>query len=49
MQAVQALLDLAPSTALLVTLDEHGTVMTEEETDARLIHPADLIKVTAMS
>ncbi|KAF3448550.1 hypothetical protein FNV43_RR09263 [Rhamnella rubrinervis] len=43
--AIAKLMDLAPETATLLTLDEEGNVVNEEEIDSRLIQKNDVIKV----
>lgn len=43
--AIAKLMDLAPETATLLTLDEEGNVINEEEIDSRLIQKNDVIKV----
>lgn len=45
MQAVTELLKLAPSTATLVTRDDSGRVISEEEVPTALIQRGDLLKV----
>ena len=44
-QAIAKLMDLAPETATLLTLDNEGNVMNEEEIDSRLIQKNDVIKI----
>ena len=44
-QAVQALLRLAPATALLLTTDEDGRVTAEEDVPVALVQRGDLLKV----
>ncbi|KAM5572503.1 putative copper-transporting ATPase HMA5 [Rosa sericea] len=43
--AIAKLMDLAPETATLLTLDEEGNVLGEEEIDGRLIQKNDVIKI----
>ena len=43
--AVQALMALAPKTALLVQLDVDGNVVAQEEVHSSLIHQGDVLKV----
>ncbi|RVW16385.1 putative copper-transporting ATPase HMA5 [Vitis vinifera] len=43
--AIAKLMDLAPETAILLTLDCEGNVITEEEIDSRLIQKNDVIKI----
>ena len=38
-------MDLTPETATLLTLDEEGNIMSEEEIDLRLIQKNDVIKI----
>jgi Cu+-exporting ATPase len=38
-------MDLAPGTAILLTLDDQGNVSSEEEIDSRLIQRNDVIKI----
>lgn len=45
LQAVTELLKLAPSTATLVTRDDSGRVLSEEEVPTALIQRGDLLKV----
>ncbi|KAG9441214.1 hypothetical protein H6P81_017068 [Aristolochia fimbriata] len=45
-EAIAKLMDLAPETATLLTLDSEGNVINEEEIDSRLIQRNDVIKVT---
>ena len=45
MQAITALLRLAPSTAILQTRDKDGGVVSEEEVPSALIQRGDLLKV----
>lgn len=45
MQAVTELLRLAPSTAVLITRDESGRTVAEEEVPTALIQRGDLLKV----
>lgn len=49
LQAVTELLKLAPSTATLVTRDDSGRVVTEEEVPTVLIQRGDLLKVCALA
>ncbi|XP_040986891.1 probable copper-transporting ATPase HMA5 isoform X2 [Juglans microcarpa x Juglans regia] len=44
-EAIAKLMDLAPETATLLTLDDEGNVMSEEEIDSQLIQKNDVIKV----
>ncbi|XP_052209704.1 probable copper-transporting ATPase HMA5 isoform X4 [Diospyros lotus] len=44
-EAIAKLMDLAPDTAKLLTLDSEGNVMREEEVDNRLIQKNDVIKI----
>lgn len=44
-QAVQQLLRLAPATAVLLTLDDEGHVVEEEEVPVALVQRGDLLKV----
>ncbi|KAL5727514.1 P-type Cu(+) transporter [Ranunculus cassubicifolius] len=43
--AIAKLMDLAPETAILLTLDKEGNVTDEEEIDSRLIQKNDVIKI----
>ncbi|XP_047270705.1 probable copper-transporting ATPase HMA5 isoform X2 [Capsicum annuum] len=43
-EAIAKLMDLAPKTATLLTLDDKGNVVNEEEVDSRLIQKNDVIK-----
>nr|XP_027082824.1 probable copper-transporting ATPase HMA5 isoform X1 [Coffea arabica] len=43
--AIAKLMDLAPETAILLTLDHEGSVINEEEIDSRLIQKNDVIKI----
>ncbi|XP_074317462.1 putative copper-transporting ATPase HMA5 [Silene latifolia] len=43
--AIAKLMDLAPETATLLTLDPNGNVLTEKEIDSRLIQKNDVLKV----
>ena len=43
--AIAKLMDLAPETAILLTLDCEGNVITEDEIDSRLIQKNDVIKI----
>ncbi|CAN4127390.1 unnamed protein product [Withania somnifera] len=43
-EAIAKLMDLAPKTATLLTIDEKGNVVDEEEVDSRLIQKNDVIK-----
>ncbi|CAK7335519.1 unnamed protein product [Dovyalis caffra] len=45
-EAMAKLMDLAPGTAILLTLDDEGNVIREEEIDSRLIQRNDVIKIT---
>ncbi|XP_044486479.1 probable copper-transporting ATPase HMA5 [Mangifera indica] len=44
-EAIAKLMDLAPETAILLTLDDEGNVINEEEIDSRLIQRNDVIKI----
>ncbi|KAA8520822.1 hypothetical protein F0562_011495 [Nyssa sinensis] len=44
-EAIAKLMDLAPETATLLTLDNEGNVVHEEEIDSRLIQKNDVIKI----
>ncbi|OMO58677.1 Cation-transporting P-type ATPase [Corchorus olitorius] len=44
-EAIAKLMNLAPETAILLTLDEEGNVIGEEEIDSRLIQKNDVIKI----
>lgn len=44
-EAIGKLLQLAPTSALLLTLDASGRVLTEREIDAQLIQRGDILKV----
>ncbi|OAY59824.1 probable copper-transporting ATPase HMA5 [Manihot esculenta] len=44
-EAIAKLMDLAPETATLLTLDDEGNVINEEEIDSRLIQKNDVIKI----
>ncbi|CAK9184612.1 unnamed protein product [Ilex paraguariensis] len=44
-EAIAKLMDLAPGTATLLTLDDEGNVINEEEIDSRLIQKNDIIKI----
>jgi Cu+-exporting ATPase len=44
-EAIAKLMDLAPATANLLTLDEHGNVINEREISSELIQRRDIIKV----
>ncbi|KAK0588337.1 hypothetical protein LWI29_038330 [Acer saccharum] len=44
-EAIAKLMDLAPETATLLTLDDGGNVIREEEVDSRLIQKNDVIKI----
>lgn len=44
-EAIGKLLQLAPTSALLLTVDSSGRVLTEREIDAQLIQKGDLLKV----
>lgn len=48
-QAVTELLKLAPATATLVTKDDDGHVISEEEVSTALIQRGDLLKVCLTS
>ncbi|KAL2543681.1 putative copper-transporting ATPase HMA5 [Forsythia ovata] len=44
-EAIGKLMDLAPKTATLLSLDNEGNLINEEETDSRLIQKNDIIKI----
>lgn len=44
-EAIEKLMDLAPGTAILLTLDDEGNVLNEEEIDSRLIQRNDVMKI----
>ncbi|KAG6782769.1 hypothetical protein POTOM_012184 [Populus tomentosa] len=44
-EAIAKLMDLTPGTATLLTLDDQGNVIREEEIDSRLIQRNDVIKI----
>nr|GMD65868.1 probable copper-transporting ATPase HMA5 [Ipomoea batatas] len=44
-EAIAKLMDLAPDAATLLTLDDEGNVVNEEEIDSRLIQKNDVIKI----
>ncbi|KAL6986226.1 putative copper-transporting ATPase hma5 [Sarracenia purpurea var. burkii] len=44
-EAIAKLIDLSPETAILLTLDNEGNVLHEEEIDGRLIQKDDMIKI----
>ncbi|CAK7335520.1 unnamed protein product [Dovyalis caffra] len=44
-EAIAKLMDLEPETAILLTLDDNGDILTEEEIDSRLIQKKDVIKI----
>ncbi|KAL5747460.1 hypothetical protein ACOSP7_024462 [Xanthoceras sorbifolium] len=44
-EAIAKLMDLAPETATLLSLDDEGNVVSEEEVDSRLIQKNDVIKI----
>ncbi|KAA3468956.1 putative copper-transporting ATPase HMA5 isoform X1 [Gossypium australe] len=44
-EAIAKLMNLAPETAMLLSLDEEGNVIGEEEIDSRLIQKNDIIKI----
>ncbi|KAL8543702.1 hypothetical protein ACS0TY_004316 [Phlomoides rotata] len=44
-EAIEKLMDLAPGTAILLTLDDEGNVLNEEEMDSRLIQRNDVMKI----
>ncbi|XP_071919778.1 probable copper-transporting ATPase HMA5 isoform X3 [Coffea arabica] len=44
-QAITKLMDLAPETAILLTLDDEGNVTKEEEIESQLIQKNDVIKI----
>lgn len=43
--AIAKLMDLAPETAILLTLDKEGNIISEQEIDGRLIQKDDVIKI----
>ena len=43
--ALSKLMSLQATEAILVTLDEHQTVMTEREVPVELVHRGDILKV----
>ncbi|KAL8138915.1 hypothetical protein V2J09_004916 [Rumex salicifolius] len=43
--AIAKLMDLAPDTAMLLTFDEEGNVINEQEIDSRLIQRNDVLKI----
>ncbi|XP_010533660.1 PREDICTED: probable copper-transporting ATPase HMA5 [Tarenaya hassleriana] len=44
-EAIAKLMNLTPDTAILLTLDDEGNVISEEEIDSRLIQKNDVIKI----
>ncbi|XP_030946288.1 probable copper-transporting ATPase HMA5 isoform X2 [Quercus lobata] len=44
-EAIAKLMDLAPETAVLLTLDDEGNVISEQEIDSRLVQKNDVIKI----
>ncbi|PIN19972.1 Cation transport ATPase [Handroanthus impetiginosus] len=44
-EAIEKLMDLAPETATLLTLDGEGNVLNEEEIDSRLVQKNDVLKI----
>ncbi|XP_021888702.1 probable copper-transporting ATPase HMA5 [Carica papaya] len=44
-EAIAKLMNLTPDTAILLTLDDEGNVLSEEEIDSRLIQKNDIIKI----
>lgn len=44
-EAIAKLMDLAPETATLLSLDGEGNVINEEEIDSRLIQKSDVLKI----
>ncbi|KAM4074922.1 hypothetical protein ACJW30_10G130700 [Castanea mollissima] len=44
-EAIAKLMDLAPETAILLTLDHEGNVLSEQEIDSRLVQKNDVIKI----
>ena len=46
--AITALLTLTPPSALLLTLAEDGSVVSEEEVSTALIHRGDILKVDSL-
>lgn len=44
-EAIAKLMDLAPGTAILLTLDAQGNLINEEEIDSRLIQKDDVLKI----
>ncbi|BFI30561.1 P-type Cu+ transporter [Marchantia polymorpha subsp. ruderalis] len=44
-EAIGKLLELAPTTAILLTVDSEGRPLTEREIDVQLIHKGDILKV----
>ncbi|KAL2516736.1 putative copper-transporting ATPase HMA5 [Abeliophyllum distichum] len=44
-EAIEKLMDLAPETATLLSLDNEGNLINEEEIDSRLIQKNDIIKI----
>ena len=44
-EAIAKLMDLVPETAILLTLDHEGNVLSEQEIDSRLVQKNDVIKI----
>ncbi|KAK7858140.1 probable copper-transporting ATPase HMA5 isoform X1 [Quercus suber] len=44
-EAIAKLMDLAPETAILLSLDHEGNVLSEQEIDSRLVQKNDVIKI----
>ncbi|PKH47928.1 hypothetical protein CRG98_050397 [Punica granatum] len=44
-EAIAKLMNLAPETAILLTLDSEGNIMSEKEIDSRLIQKSDVLKI----
>ncbi|KAK4478903.1 hypothetical protein RD792_014410 [Penstemon davidsonii] len=44
-EAIEKLIDLAPQTAVLLTLDSEGNVLDEKEIDSKLIQKNDVLKI----
>ncbi|KAJ6943458.1 hypothetical protein NC652_009048 [Populus alba x Populus x berolinensis] len=44
-EAIAKLMDLGPETAILLTLDDYGNILSEEEIDSRLVQKNDVIKI----
>ncbi len=47
--AITRLLQLTPPTAVLLTLDEKGNIVSEQELATSLVHRGDLLKVPPLS